>query len=135
MSTLSFSQPLKKNTEIQQTVDSLVQVNIRDVIAANKIRVEWRGYRGALYYKQLELSKRERQIQDLQRAYDKINKSDSIAKFVTIPDLEKMDSLNRVNFSAMKDKFKMANGAKIGLAITTPIVAVLSFVLGWYLHR
>lgn len=90
------------------------------------------------YYKNLEFITQERlhqkdvTIQYLDRAYKKCNESDSLNTMI-VKNQEEINKNLQKQILIHKQEVRKLKLQKIGLGLTTPVVAVLSFLLGWYI--
>lgn len=90
------------------------------------------------YYKSLEsltqqrLHQKDITIQFLDRAFQKCKETDSLNSEV-IKNSDKIIKNLNTDIRAKRQEVKKLKLQKLGLGLTTPVVAVLSFLLGWYI--
>jgi hypothetical protein len=85
------------------------------------------GLKGVEKQQLFTIQTQDKQINSLLRQVDKFEENDSIAR-VRFSN----DSILIKNF---ENKYKANRNSKIGVSVAVPVVAVLSFLLGWYLHK
>lgn len=121
------SQGTSNNTSLTDKDTVTVSVKYRYIVATRMLYKDYLGLKKVENQQLYTIQTQDRQISSLLKQNDKYAQNDSIAKVRF-----KNDSILIHNFES---KFKANRKAKIGASIAVPVAAVLSFLLGWYLHR
>ena len=112
----------------------MVKIPYKNLISANQAYISLRYYRKESGLCQERLHNKDIVIQYYERAYKKCNQEDSINQLVIANKTTQLNTAYNL-YQEEKQERKKKQAAAIGLGVITPVVAVLSFVLGWYLHR
>lgn len=118
---------------LQMTLDS-IKIPYKNLIAANQAFIYLKYYRRESGLCQERLHNKDIVIQYYERAYKKCNQEDSINELIITNKTAQLNTAFNLYQEEKKER-KKKQASTIGLAVLTPVVAVLSFVLGFYLHR
>ena len=137
---MTYSQNTLKNTSTHQ--DS-IKTELRDTVrvpflyvkTANKAFIEVKSLRKVSGLHQYELHSKDVEIAYYKYAYNKSEQAYDTLAQTTLPLLKKQSSDYQKMYQQYKDAYKTQKTQKIAVSVTLPVVAVLSFLLGFYLHR
>ena len=122
-----YSQGTSKNTSLTDKDTVLVTVKYRYIVATRMLYKDYCGAKKVENQQLYTIQTQDRQIKSLLKQNEKFSQNDSIAKIRF-----RNDSILIHDFES---KYMANKRAKIGASIAVPVAAVLSFLLGWYLHR
>lgn len=104
------------------------------MVKATEALIELKNLKKVNYVYDERLRNKDITIQYYEKLYNKCNLSDSITTVLLV----NKDKEIKIKDNIISD-YKYQNGAnkakKIGLGVAVPVVAILSFLLGWYLHQ
>ena len=122
-----YSQGTLNNTSLTDKDTVKVIVNYRYIVATRMLYKDYCGAKKVENQQLYTIQTQDRQIKSLVKQIDLFKSNDSIANVRF-----KNDSILIHDF---ENKFKANRNAKIGTSVAVPVVAIFSFLLGWYLHR
>ena len=128
-----YSQNLPKNI-LNQKSDS-VCVPYEYIKASNKAFIELKGCNQLDTSNQIQIAQRDTLIDDLHHSLIYLQRSDNIIRCQVVNEYVRKDSINKAAISDLRKRIKSANEKKAVLFISIPVVAVLSFIVGYTLHR
>ena len=132
---------MPKNTLTPQ--DSITNALLKDTVrvpflyvkTANKAFIEVRSWRKISGLHQKEIHSKDVEIAYYKFAYNKSQQAYDTLAQTTLPLLKKKSDKYEKMYLQYKDAYKIQKTQKIALSVTIPVVAVLSFLLGFYLHH
>ena len=132
--------PILLSSQIQQKNiienDSLKKVNVyyKDIIAANKIKIEWNNQKEEIKLSNSEIRFKNSQIyyQSKQLIFSDtiINKQRSI-----INTYNQIDSVREEQIKFLSKQIKNSTLKTTLLSISIPVVFILSFTIGFLIHK
>ena len=135
----SYSQNSLKNTSIlQQTktiVPDSVKVPFEYLKAANKAFLEAKYSRTLIRLYKTEISTKDTEIIYYQAAQTKCQQAYDTLTQKTIPFLQKESDDNAQLYQTFKNAYKVQKRKTIGTSIGFGVAVILSFILGFELHR
>jgi hypothetical protein len=111
-----------------------VKIHYRHLVAATQAFVYLKYYRKESGLCQERLHNKDIVIQFYERGYNKCKQQDSINELIITNKTAQLNTAFNLYQQEKKER-KKKQAATIGLAVITPVVAVLSFILGFYIHR
>ena len=123
----------QRSISLQDSINKVL-VPYRYIVASNKAYTELKFFKRESGLCQERLHNKDIVIQYYERAYKKCNQEDSINELIITNKTEQLNTAFNLYQQEKKER-KKKQASTIGLAVLTPVVAVLSFVLGFYLHR
>lgn len=127
---LSYSQE-QKNFMIDS---NNVTVKYKNIVAANKITTEWISQKQIILLSEKELLLRTNQINYLNQSLENQYKQIQIKNLI-INDYKNIDKLRQNQISNLNKLFKQEKTKTIILYTSIPVTAILSFLLGFYIHK
>lgn len=123
----------QRSTSLQDSINKVL-VPYKYIVASNKAYTELKFYKkeSGLYNERVR--NKDITIQYYERVYKKCREEDSINSLVIANKTTQLNTAYNL-YQEEKQERKKKQAAAIGLGVITPVVAVLSFVLGWYLKR
>ena len=122
-----YSQETSNNTYLTDKDTVKTMVDYRYIVATRMLYRNYIGLKDVEKQQLFTIQTQDKQINSLLRQVDKFEENDSIAR-VRFSN----DSILIKNF---ENKYKANRNSKIGASGAVPVVAILSFLLGWYLHK
>ena len=122
-----YSQGTSNNTYLTDKDTVKTMVDYKYIVATRMLYREYLGLKSVEKQQLFTIESQDKQINSLLKQIDKFEENDSIARVRF-----KNDSILMKNF---ENKYKANRNAKIGTSVAVPVAAVLSFLLGWYLHK
>jgi len=129
-----YSQETLRNTSLTDKDTVKITVNYRYIVAARMLYRDYVGLKKVENQQLYTIQSQERQIQSLLKQASSLKSADSLLQVKSLNDSTLLLNYTRENKS-LKVDLRNAKAAKIGVSISLPVVAVLSFLLGWYLHQ
>lgn len=118
-----------------QHTDS-TKVAINDLRDATNALIELEGYDSINHLQAQEITVKNVQIGYLDQALKKSEEINATFKYNIVPELIKQDSLHNQLYTDFKKSYKKEKTkAIISSSIGIPAIAILSFILGFYLHK
>lgn len=114
--------------------DSLVKIPYKNLVASNQAYLQLKYYKKQSGLVQEQLHNKDVVIQYYERVYKKCNQSDSISTILLKNKNLEINELD-ILYKQEKRERKIQKTQKIGLAISLPVAAILSFLLGFYLAK
>lgn len=122
-----YSQGTSNNTYLTDKDTVKTMVNYRYIVATRMLYRDYIGLKNVEKQQLFTIQSQDKQINSLLKQVNKFEQNDSITR-VRFAN----DSILIKNF---ENKYKANRNAKIGTAVAVPVAAILSFLLGWYLHK
>jgi len=111
-----------------------VSVKYRYIVASRMLYKDWCGVKKVENQQLYTIQSQDRQIKSLLKSNIFLMSSDSINKKIIKNDSILLTDCERKLLDSQYN-LRASKAAKIGTSIAVPVAAVLSFLLGWYLHR
>ena len=138
----SYSQDTPRNTLTQKTQNNItsivpdsVRVPFLYVKAANKAFIEAKGSRELILFYKSEMDAKDAETEGYKNATEKCKQANDTLTQKTIPLLRRESDDNAKLYADFKKAYRLQKTKTIATSITVPVVAVLSFLLGFYLHK
>ena len=123
----SYSQEIPKSL-----YEDSIKIPYRYIVSTNQAYEKLRYYKSVAGLSQERLHQKDVTIQYLERAFNKSQQSDSLKSILILNKDGEIKLLDRDLLIAKSEKRKL-KAQKIGIGLSVPVIAVASFLLGWYL--
>lgn len=123
----------QRSTSLQDSINKVL-VPYKYIVASNKAYTELKFYKkeSGLYNERVR--NKDITIQYYERVYKKCREEDSINSLIIVNKTTQLNTAYNLYQEEKKER-KKKQAAAIGLGVITPVVAVLSFILGFYIHK
>lgn len=125
--TSTYSQGIPKSL-----YEDSIKIPYRYIISTNQAYEKLRYYKSVAGINQERLHQKDVTIQYLERAFNKCTQSDSIKSVLILNKDKELKILDKELLISKQEKRKL-KAQKIGVGVSIPVIAVASFLLGWYL--